>query len=124
MRTVDVVQWNVETWAKFERGVNILNTLCQVMLRRVEEIGNNSEMESSRKRVLHWRWVKASSMKEALEIDADKRTSGKQPSQRLNRVYNCIESLSEQSGAERRHLFKCELVRREQCQKRNKKIAN
>jgi hypothetical protein len=59
-------------------------------------------------------------MKEALEIDAgqaDKRTSGQsetQPSKRLNRVYNCIESLSEQSGAERRHLVKCELVRREE----------
>jgi hypothetical protein len=59
-------------------------------------------------------------MKEALEIDADKRTSGKQPSKRLNRVYNCIESLSEQSGAERRHLVKCELVRREQRKKKKK----
>jgi hypothetical protein len=44
---------------------------------RVEQTGNNSELQSSRKRVLQWRWVKASSMKEALEIDADKRTSGK-----------------------------------------------
>jgi hypothetical protein len=51
---------------------------------------------------------------EALEIDADKRTAASQPSKRLNRVYNCIESLSEQSGAERRHLVKCELVRREE----------
>jgi hypothetical protein len=36
-------------------------------------------------------------MKEALEIDADNAAS--QPSKRLNRVYNCIESLSKQSKA-------------------------
>ena len=41
-----------------------------------------------------------------------------QPSKRLNRVYHIgVESLSEQSGAERRHLVKCELVRREDCKK-------
>jgi hypothetical protein len=54
-------------------------------------------------------------MREALEIDAHKRISGQaasQPSKRLNRVYNGVESLSEQSGAERRHLVKGELVRR------------
>jgi predicted metal-binding protein len=54
------------------------------------------------------------------------RTSGQaasQPSKRLNRVYNCIESLSEQSGAERRHLVKCELVRREECKKKKKKAC-
>jgi hypothetical protein len=55
-------------------------------------------------------------MREALEIDADKRISAAENklSPRINRVYNCIESLSEQSGAERRHLVKCELVRREE----------
>jgi hypothetical protein len=51
-------------------------------------------------------------MKKALEIDADKRQANRRL--RLNQAYNCIESLSEQSGAERRHLVKCELVRREE----------
>jgi hypothetical protein len=57
-------------------------------------------------------------MKEALEIDATSGQAASKPSKRLNRVYNCIESLSEQSGAERRHLVKCELVRREQKKKK------
>jgi hypothetical protein len=46
------------------------------------------------------------------------RTSGSQPSRTLNRFYDCIESLSEQSGAEGRHVVKGELVRREE-QKKN-----
>ena len=29
MQTVDVVQCNVETRAKFERGVKCLNTMCE-----------------------------------------------------------------------------------------------
>jgi hypothetical protein len=45
--------------------------------RRVEQTGNNSESDSSRKTVLQRRWVKGNSMKEALEMDAEKRTSGK-----------------------------------------------
>jgi hypothetical protein len=36
-------------------------------------------------------------------------------------LYNCIESLSEQSGAERRHLVKCKLDRREDCITKKKK---
>jgi hypothetical protein len=64
---------------------------------------------------LQWRWVKAISTREALEIDADKRTSGKPTVEEIESTfYNCIESLSEQSGAERRHVVKCELVRREE----------
>jgi hypothetical protein len=61
---VDAVQCYVETCAK-------------VLRRRVEQTGNNSELDSSRKTVLQRRWVKGNSMKEALEMDAEKRTSGK-----------------------------------------------
>jgi hypothetical protein len=61
---VDAVQCYVETCAK-------------VLRRRVEQTGNNSELDSSRKTVLQRRWVKGNSMKEALEMDAEKHTSGK-----------------------------------------------
>jgi hypothetical protein len=43
------------------------------VLRDVEDTGNNIDLESSRKRILQWRSVKANSIKEAIEIDADKR---------------------------------------------------
>jgi hypothetical protein len=76
-----------KTWAKFDRGekaerrqsgrVKFLNAMfeatCVKVGRDAEHTGNNTELESSRHRVLQWRWVKASSMKQALEIDADKR---------------------------------------------------
>jgi hypothetical protein len=43
----------------------------------VEHTGNSTELESSGERVVQWRWVKASSMREALEIDADKRQTNR-----------------------------------------------
>jgi hypothetical protein len=64
-------------------------------------------------------------MKEALEIDADKRTNGSVKHRKeLNRIFNCIESLSEQNCAEWRPLVKCELVRSRRMKKsNNKKLA-
>jgi hypothetical protein len=87
MQTVDVVHCNVENLGEVRQrrkgGAAAIGT-CQIFEcdvrshvresgRDAEHTGNNTELESSRQRVLQWRWVKASSMKQALEIDADKR---------------------------------------------------
>jgi hypothetical protein len=72
-------------------------------------------------RDLQWRWMTASSMKEVVKIDANKRQAMRRRISVDSIIYNCMESLSEQSGAERRHFVKCKLVRPEVLSKKKKK---
>jgi hypothetical protein len=73
-------------------------------------------------RDLQWRWMTASSMKEVVKIDANKRQAMRRRISVDSIIYNCMESLSEQSGAERRHFVKCKLVRPEVLSKKKKKM--
>jgi hypothetical protein len=75
-------------------------------------------------RELQWRWMKASSMKEVVKIDANKRQAMRRTFPVDSIIYNCMESLSEQSGAERRHFVRCKLVRPEVFSKKKKKLGS
>jgi hypothetical protein len=48
----------------------------------------------------------------------NKRTKTNRRRDFIESIYNCIESLSEQSGAERRHLVKCKLDRPQDLKKK------
>jgi hypothetical protein len=89
------------------------------VLRDVEETGKFTELESSRKRVLQWRWMKACSMQEALGIDADKRQAGRRKDS-LESISKCSKSLWEQSGAEQRLVVKCKQVREKETKKKQR----
>jgi hypothetical protein len=56
-----------------------------------------------------------------VKIDVNKRQANRRRISVDSIIYNCMESLSEQSGAERRHLIKCKLVRPEVLSKKKKK---
>jgi hypothetical protein len=62
-------------------------------LKKPEIIASWNQLE---REVLQWRWVKASSM--ILGARNRRGEAAGKPSQRLNRVYNCIESLSNKAA--------------------------
>jgi hypothetical protein len=55
----------------------VVEICAKVMGLRNELTGNNGELDSRGTTVLQWCWAKGNSMKQALEIDAVMRASGK-----------------------------------------------
>jgi hypothetical protein len=90
-----------KTWAKFDRGekaerrqsgrVKFLNAMfeatCVKVGRDAEHTGNDTELESSRQRVLQWRWVKFVKFDETAARNRCGQAASR-PFKRFHRVYH------------------------------------